>query len=233
MLISFDGLDSSGKATQARLLTEHLTSFGFQAVKFQSPDYETQSGRELKLRFQNKLGNWQETPWQEKMGYFAANRMEHRDEVVRSIDRGDIVIYDRYVPSSIAFITVEAGMGNMHDALRRDVRRAVEALEYEKNTMPKEDVSIFFDIPPTVAIDLLKKRKGDTGDDDEYTDYLSVQEALHQEYVRMVEEQPEHMLRIACMDGDRLRSIDEVSALVRETLRKKFPQTAIPDTIHP
>jgi dTMP kinase len=41
MLISFDGLDSSGKATQARLLVDHLKNKGKEAKLLRSPDYET------------------------------------------------------------------------------------------------------------------------------------------------------------------------------------------------
>ncbi len=226
MLLSFDGLDSSGKATQARLLTEHLTKKQIQASNFRSPDYEIASGKELKLRLQGKLGDWHNTPWTEKMGYFAANRAEHRDEVKNILSGGGVVVYDRYVPSSIAFMIVEAAQGSVSDVLRSEVRQAVEALEYTDNNMPKEDVSIFFDIPPKVAIDLLKGRKAEHGHEDEHTDYLSVQEALHAEYVRMAEASPEHMLRISCMDGERLRGIEEIAVLVRQALAQKFPARA-------
>lgn len=226
MLISFDGLDSSGKATQARLLTEHLTKQGIQSVNFRSPDYEIASGKELKLRLQGKLGDWHSTPWQEKMGYFAANRAEHRHEVKDILSRGGVVVYDRYVPSSVAFMIGEAAQGGSPDALRDEVRQAVEKLEYEENDMPKEDVSIFFDIPPKIAIDLLKGRKNDQGDEDEHTDYLHVQEALHAEYVHMAEANPDHILHISCMDGERLRGIEEIASLVRAALVQKFPDRA-------
>lgn len=227
MLISFDGLDSSGKATQARLLAEHLTKKRISSALFRSPDYETPSGKELKLRLQNKLGNWQGTSWQEKMGYFAANRLEHRDEVIALLKINSFVVYDRYVPSSVAFMIVEAATGEqVSESLRTEVQIAVETLEYKTNAMPKEDISIFFDIPPHIAIDLLKGRKNDNNDDDEYTDYLSVQEALHDEYVRMAQENPAHMLRISCLEGERLRTIEEIGLLVRQALAQKFPNLA-------
>lgn len=228
MLISFDGLDSSGKATQARLLTEHLKSKNIETAMFRSPDYEISSGKELKLRLQNKEGNWQGTPWKEKMGYFAANRAEHHEEVTSLLNEQAIVVYDRYVQSSVAFMIVEAAHGqSISNALRDDVRQAVESLEYTENNMPKEDISIFFDIPPKMAVDLLKGRKKDQGDEVEYTDYLSVQEALHSEYVRLAEENPELMIRIDCMHPiGKLRSIQEIGVLVRQALAKKFPEQA-------
>lgn len=228
MLISFDGLDSSGKATQARLLTEHLKTKNIATAMFRSPDYDTDSGKELHLRLQNKLGDWQTTPWSEKMGYFAANRAEHRGEVIALQGQGACIVYDRYIPSSVAFMIVEAANGQeVPEALRSEVKNAVENLEYMQNAMPKEDVSIFFDIPPTVAVTLLKGRKQAQGDADEYTDYLYIQEALHAEYVRLAEENPEHMLRIECMGPDgSLRSIEEIGGMVRKALAQKFPERA-------
>lgn len=219
--MSFDGLDSSGKATQSWALVEFLTKKGANVRFFSSPDYSTDSGKELKLRLQNKLGNWHVTPWQEKMKYFADNRAEHRSEVLEVLSQGGIVIYDRYVPSSIAFIVEEASREG--DNTRADIQAAVTGYEYGTNAMPREDISLFFDISPQVAIDLLEGRKHDRGDEAEYTDYIHVQEALHAEYLRMVQENPGHILHVQCMDGDRLRTIDEVSESVRTSLAKQFP----------
>jgi thymidylate kinase len=161
------------------------------------------------------------------MGYFAANRKEHRDEVIALLHAGDMVVYDRYVPSSVAFMVVEASYGKeITDTLRSEVTAAVETLEYTTNSMPKEDVSVFFDIPPKIAIDLLKGRKKEQGDEGEYTDYLSVQEALHREYVQLAEARSGHVLRISCIDGERLRTIEEIGFLVRTALAQKFPDKA-------
>ena len=224
LLISFDGLDSSGKATQSKRLYEHLVSQGVLARYFTSPDYTTASGKELKLRLQGKLGDWNTTPWEEKMKYFADNRAEHLGEVNEILSQDGVVIYDRYVPSSMAFIVEEAMKQGMH--ARTDVQAAVSAMEYQAKTMPYEDASLFFDIHPQIAIDLLEGRKHNHGDAAEYTDYIHVQEALHAEYLRMVKEQPDHILHVKCMDGSRLRSIEEVSHIVRSLLAEKFPDRA-------
>lgn len=223
MLISFDGLDSSGKATQSRLLCEHLRNKGIRVENFSTPDYSTPSGKDLKLRLQNKIGNWHKTPWQEKMGLFANNRKEHKQEVLDAQRDGVVVVYDRYVPSSMVFIVEEAILANSPET-REEVREAVAKLEYETNDMPREDVSIFLDVPPHFAIDLLKGRKDNNGDDDEHTDLLHVQEAMHAEYVRIAQEDPAHMMHIMCMDQGKLKSIEEVASLVRSELAKRFPE---------
>jgi len=148
--------------------------------------------------------------------------------VVSLLAQDAFVVYDRYVPSSIAFMIVEAcGGKQIPEALRMDVQETVERLEYSTNNMPKEDISVFFDIPPKIAIDLLKGRKDKLGEEAEYTDYLSIQEALHVEYVRMAEKNSQHMLRIKCMHPNgTLRSIEEIELLVRCALAEKFPDKA-------
>lgn len=209
-LISFDGLDSSGKATQTNRLCQRFAADGRQTLKFETPDYTTSSGQALKARLQGKLGDWRNTPWQEKMNYFAANRVEHKEEVLSVLKSGGIVIYDRYVPSSLVFMLVEAAGA----APREEIIAAVEQLEYTHNGMPKENVSIFLDVPPETTVHLLTERKAARREDDEYTDQLAVQTRMYDEYVKLAKEQPDRTVQIMCMDGQRLRTADEVEDLI-------------------
>lgn len=224
LLISFDGLDSTGKATQAKKVVERLRSQGYTVLEVSTPDYNTPSGQEIKLRFQNKVGNWEQTPWQEKLGYFARNRAEHRDEVMAAIAKGHMVVYDRYVPSSLAFITVEAMIEGKTDLSRQAIWRAIEKEEYISHQMPKEDVSIFLDVNPALAEKLLNKRKEVTKDGHEYTDYIHVQEKLYQEYDAMCTSDPKRFARITCLQDDVLQSPEKVGRLVWAELTKRFPQ---------
>lgn len=221
ILISFDGLDSSGKATQAGVLFSHLEHRGALVKKFESPDYATPSGKELKLRLQGKLGDWANTSWEEKMGYFAQNRAEHKAEVRDILRQNGIIIYDRYVPSSIAFMVEEAHASGRD---RIAIHKAVRELECEVNGMPKENMSLFFDIPPKLAIELLEGRKAGANDEDEFTDHISVQEALYAEYLAMCTEYSETMMHVVCMEGDKLRTIDAIAKEVRLRLAQTFPE---------
>lgn len=222
LLISFDGLDSSGKATQTARLVTRLKHLGHIVHQFQTPDYSTPSGQELKRRLQGKLGDWQNTPWEKKMKYFAQNRAEHRAEVLSALRQGDIVIYDRYIPSSLAFIAVEALEPQATGAFREKIYDAVRREEYTRRGMPKEHVSIFLDIPPRQAAALLAKRKVVLQDEDEYTDRLEVQERLYNEY-QIINEQNQQMIRIACVQGMELLAPDAIAELVWEALIVKIP----------
>lgn len=224
MLISFDGIDSSGKATQAQLLADRLRRHGHVVHEFTTPDYATPSGKELKKWLQGKSSNWHALPWPEKMKLFAANRAEKHKQVASDLARNEIIIYDRYVPSSLAFITIEATKPQDVDLRRRDIHQAVEKSEYEENDMPKEDVSIFLDVPVHVSTALLEKRKKYRKDSDEYTDHVHVMERLYNEYDILCQADPKHYLRIKATEGPELLSIEVVSELVWEALLARFPQ---------
>ncbi|MEX1112398.1 MAG: hypothetical protein WEC84_02955 [Candidatus Andersenbacteria bacterium] len=225
LLVAFDGLDSSGKETQSRLFVEKLEQLGKTVRKFQTPDYTTKSGQELKKRLQGKLGDWHATPWQEKLEYFARNRAEHREEVLAALERGDVVVYDRYVGSSLAFVAVEAAE---HDGERdkEEVYKAVREKEYGTNGMPVEDLSIFLDVPPVVTTALLEKRKAKLQADDEYTDHIHVQEQLYAEYQHLTTADPARYARIICTENHKLLSIEEIQAKVWTRFLDAFPHIA-------
>lgn len=228
LLISFDGLDSSGKATQTKKLAQRLKYIGWGVKQFESPDYATPSGQELKARLQDKIGHWQSTGWDEKMRLFARNRAEHKDEVVKALKAGEIVVYDRYVPSSLAFMTVEALVPQEAELRRGEVQRNIAQYEYQHHGMPKEDTSVFLDVPALTAVTLLEGRKVEQGHESEYTDHLYVQERLYNEYDVLCVGDPKHYLRIHCLEGDELLAVDDTSELVWTTLLTRFPHLTQP-----
>lgn len=223
MLISFDGIDSSGKATQARRLAERLRYLGHTVHEFTTPDYTTPSGKELKAWLQGKRGNWHELAWQEKNKLFATNRAENQEKVTKALAAGEVVIYDRYIPSSLAFMTIEATTPQDADMRRAEIHRVVEHEEYNANGMPREDISIFLDVSVAVTSALLEKRKQYRADADEYTDHIHVMERLYNEYDVMCRAQPDRFLRLKITEGTELLSIEAVSELVWENLSSRFP----------
>lgn len=222
LLISFDGLDSSGKATQARLLIERLRGEGRTVLALQSPDYSSASGRKLKTLLQDKQGRWSDVSWQKKLDLFATNRVEHREEVISALTKGTIVVYDRYVPSGYAFIAVEA-LGQHEIARKRNaIHKAINAVEYDMNNMPKEDVSVFLNIPPTVAQALLKQRNKKLGEQ-EYTDKLELQQRMYQEYKWLCAHNPKRFLKVQCVAKGTVMTVEEVADRVWYVLAECLP----------
>lgn len=224
LLISFDGTDSSGKETQSNLLIRRLREAGHRVKKFTTPDYTTPTGQRLKALFQSTKGSWNDLTWQEQMTLIAANRAEHRHEVVQLLSACAIVVYDRYIPSSLTHMAIDALAPAEIAPRRGEITAAVENYEYGEMQMPKENVSIFLDMPPTIAQKLLAERKAKLGEADEVTDQLGVQQRLYNEYDWHARENPQRFARIQCVtENGTLRSAEEISELVWRELIKRFP----------
>jgi dTMP kinase len=107
LFITFEGADGSGKSTQAELLRAAVAADGRDVLLTREPG-GTELGegiRELVLEGP-QMGPWAEA------ALFAASRAEHVEEVIRpALERGAVVICDRYVDSSLAYQGIARGLG--------------------------------------------------------------------------------------------------------------------------
>jgi dTMP kinase len=90
MLIVFEGLDQSGKETQARLLRERLQQDGRTLRSLSFPEYETPIGRELR----QALDGQRDFPADVMQLLYVANRLEFASSMEQWLAAGDIVICD-------------------------------------------------------------------------------------------------------------------------------------------
>ncbi|MGH3043687.1 MAG: dTMP kinase [Gaiellaceae bacterium] len=107
MFVTFEGVDGSGKSTQARLLAERLRSAGREVVLTREP-----GGTELGEQVRGMLLHGERiAPWAEA-ALFAAARAQLVDEVIRpALARGADVVSDRYLDSSLAYQGLARGLG--------------------------------------------------------------------------------------------------------------------------
>ncbi len=107
MFITLEGLDGSGKTTQATLLGARLEADGAEIVLTREPG-GTHLGEEIRNLV---LHGGDVTPWAEAALYAAA-RAQHVEELIRpALERGATVICDRYLDSSVAYQGIARGLG--------------------------------------------------------------------------------------------------------------------------
>jgi dTMP kinase len=107
MFVTFEGVDWSGKSTQAELLAEWLRGEGRTVVATREPGGTTvaEGVRDLVLHGAHMA------PWAEAALYAAA-RADHAAQVIRpALARGEDVVCDRYLDSSVAYQGIARGLG--------------------------------------------------------------------------------------------------------------------------
>ena len=134
MLIAFEGLDQSGKETQARRLADALRNGGRRVETLSFPDYATPIGKEIgaALRGERDFG-----PDVMQLLYIA-NRYEKKLQMLEWLSGGADVVCDRYVASSVAY----------GESQGLDAAWLVETQEH----LPQPDLTIVLDIAPETAV---------------------------------------------------------------------------------
>jgi len=163
LLIAFEGLDQSGKQTQAELLRDRLTSEGRTVRLLSFPDYQTTIGAVIgsALRGERDYGA------DVMQLLYIANRYEWKPDIVRETDAGTIVVCDRYLASSIAY-------GEAHGL---DPSWLAEMQRY----LPQPDVTFLLDIAPDVSV----RRKAH--DRDKYERDLALLARVRESYLRQAQ----------------------------------------------
>jgi dTMP kinase len=159
-IIAFEGLDQSGKQTQAEILRDRLKEGGRKARLVSFPDYGTSIGEELARALQ---GEREYGPDVMQLLY-VANRYERKPDLRRWLDGGLILVCDRYVSSSIAY----------GDAQGLDPSWLAEMQKF----LPPASLTIMLDIAPDTAV----QRKA--VDRDRYERDLAMQARVRDSYRR-------------------------------------------------
>jgi dTMP kinase len=133
-LIVFEGLDQSGKQTQAEAVYDHVRSRGTACHLLSFPDYRTPIGAELGRALH---GERDYAPDVMQLLY-VANRYEMRERIQAWLSSGAAVVCDRYVASSIAYGEAQG----LDPAWLSDIQRY----------LPAPDVTVLLDIAPETAV---------------------------------------------------------------------------------
>jgi len=186
LLIAIEGIDGAGKTTQAKRLVRWLKSEGVNACYTSEPT-NSALGRLIKKRLRSK-----DSDHRLDALLFAADRLEHYYGFIEPrIRKGQVVVSDRYVYSSIAY----------QGALTGDVDWVCAINKWA----PAPDVAIYIDISPEVGLARLSSRKISEKTKYERMETLS---RVRELYLKMCNEG-----LLIIIDGE--RSIEEVQGDIR------------------
>ncbi|QHC66022.1 dTMP kinase [Rathayibacter sp. VKM Ac-2759] len=198
LFVTLEGGDGAGKTTQARLLEEWLGSRGRTVVRTREPG-GTEVGvqiREIVLHHRGEID-----PRAEALLY-AADRAQHIGTLVRpALERGDVVIQDRYIDSSVAY----QGAGRVLDS--GEVRRLSEWATREL----RPDLTVLLDLDPAAARTRLDASR--TRFDRLEAEKEEFHARVRQAFLAIAEADPERFLVV-----DASRPIERIAETVRQRI---------------
>ncbi len=213
-LIVIEGLDSSGKETQSRLLLEILQKRGFNARRFEFPNYESNSSALVKMYLSGEFGKDANSvnPYAASSFYAVDRYATWKKEMEEFYKNGGIVVADRYTTSNLIH---QAGKIKNPAEKKRYIEWLYD-FEFTKMGLPKPDAVIFLHMPVDVSIRLMENRRNKAG-----TEGKDIHEADYS-YLKETYENAMDIINICgynkveCTSGENVRSIEDIhSDLIR------------------
>jgi dTMP kinase len=205
VFVCFEGGEGSGKSTQSRLLGDWLRAEGYPALLTFEPG-DTEVGRKLRdIVLSPETG---ELSHRTEVLLYAADKSEHVDTVVRpALDRGEVVITDRYVDSMLAY--QGAGRELERDDLERVARWATADL--------RPHLTVVLDLAPEAGLGRFEGRDRIEGESLDF--HLRVRAS----FLALAAADPDHYLVLDAHD-----EIEKIAAAVRERVRPLLTRAVRP-----
>ncbi len=170
-LVVLEGLDGSGKGTQAKLLAEALVCRGVPLRPVTFPDYSSPSSSLVKMYLNGEFGAQPEdVNAYAASAFYAVDRFaSFRKGWGGDYRQGKLILCDRYATSNMVY-----QMGKLPRAEWDGYLAWVEDFEYQKLGIPRPDLVLYLDMPIGVSQKLLLRRyQGDSGKKDIHESHLA------------------------------------------------------------
>lgn len=159
-LIVLEGTDGSGKATQTKLLCEHLIADGISCRKIDFPRYGKPSAAMVQEYLDGNLGKkpGDVNAYAASLFYAMDRYASYKQDWGSAYERGELIVADRYTTSNA-----------VHQAskLPKDQRNAylnwLFDLEYHLLGLPKPDLVLYLDMPTEITERMMRIRESSTG----------------------------------------------------------------------
>lgn len=206
LFVSFEGIDFSGKSVQARLIEEKLLKEGRNVILIRDPGTTRISERIRDILLDKN--HVEMSPWAELLLYEAARAQMVRQIIKPALEKGDIVLCDRFYDSTTAY----QGYGRELDLtlVRHANEIAAEGL--------KPDVTFIIDLAPEIAEERMGKSRQvkdrlESAGNDFY-------QKVAQGYREIARREPD---RVVLVNGD--RSIESIHAEIWRVVKNKIAES--------
>lgn len=222
-LIVIEGIDGSGKGTQAARLVKRLEAHNRRVQLLSFPRYmETFFGEAIGRFLNGNFGELNAVHPALVSLLYAGDRFESKLVIETAQTSAEAIVCDRYVPSNLAHQA-----GRLQGIERRQLIEWIDRLEYELYQLPRPDLVLLFDLPVTLAQTLIARKSKRT-----YTDRAAdIQEAdvayleqVRETYHALADANRDKWVTIPCSRGDDIRSLDEIELDVWKVVAERFPK---------
>ena len=214
-LIVFEGTDGSGKATQSRLLCEHLDREGIAYKKIDFPRYGKPSAAMVQEYLDGNLGKnpGDVNAYAASMFYAMDRYASYQQDWGDFYEAGGLIVADRYTTSNAVHQASKLPEGE-----RSDYLKWLFETEYGLFGLPKPDLVIYLDMPTEITERMMRQREKATGT---HADIHEQDEA----YLKQCRANARDVVRecgwslIHCAADGEPRSIEEIHRQVLETVK--------------
>ncbi len=210
VLIVIDGVDASGKETQTRTLCEKLSENGYRVRRISYPSYDKPWIEPVKMYLGGAFGkNADDVGAYTASMFFAMDRFASYVTDWKSFyEDGGVIVCDRYVSSNM--IHQASKITDADERVR--FLSWIDDLEYNKNNLPRADITLFLDMPPEYGARLIAGRRNKIDGGEALDIHESDSVYLKKSYDNAVFV-AEHFGwdRVECVKNGEIRSVSDIS----------------------
>ncbi len=228
--IAFEGLDGSGKSTQAELLTDKIKERGKDVFQVDFPQYGKKAAGLVENYLAGKYGEEGDVSPQIASIFFACDRYDGSFEIRKAIGEGRILVADRYVASNAG----HQGGKIENDERRKEFLKWLHNLEYEIFNIPKPTITFILKTSPELAFEKAKEKNkkkrakielamGEQSKGDIHERDLDHLKRSLLSYLFLAKEYPKDYTVIECLDDDGcFLPIEEIHERIMKKLKNIF-----------
>ena len=220
-LITIEAGDGSGKATQTKALYDRLLAEGYQVLKVEYPDYQSESSALVRMYLGGEFGQQAENvSAYGASSFFAVDRYaSYLLKWRQAYESGWIILADRYTTSNMVHQAVKL----KDSAEREEFLSWLWDFEFGRLQLPVPDRGIYLDMPPEISDRLINSRaaKDSSRKKDIHEKDTSYLHHCHRAYNEVAEKHG--WVKISCAQQGNLRTVqdihEDVYQAVKEILR--------------